>query len=878
MRMRRMALWTALALLAVAPCGWAGEVDVKALIQEFLEQTPAVERTPAQLEAAYSQVLDSFLPQMGSENPGERQGPEQTFQEICWKAGRPGADASRLAVCKAIVSRLGKNPPKMARVWLLKQLEHIGSAEAVDCLAGILKDQDKLVRERARRALQNNRSEEATPVLVAALGSAKEPSWRVGLLNALGYRNDPRALKPLIAQAGDDNDDVRTAAAKALARLGDKAALDVIAAGMTQGSDRAKRAAADAYLLLADQIVARGDKATALGIYRKLLAASGHIRCAAIIGIGRAGGLKELDTIFAALGDPDARVRGAALAALGLLPAREVTQAMIARMKSASPEMKVVLLRALAQGADKDSLPAFLEAAKDANQAVRVAAYEGMGELRNEAAAPVLVAAVAGKEGDELSAAKAAVNRIPGDAVTQALIAALGDAPASGRVELIQCLAARRSPPTVPALLKSAQDPDAAVRTEALKAVADLADEKAVPDLVRLLVSAKESRERDAAERTLVAVCKRSDDVEGRAKPVLAALAAASVPARVSLLRVLGRLGGDGALKAVRTGLKDPSAEVQDAAFRALPSWATLEVANDLLDMAKSDAELARRVLALRGAVDVAGKLSDQPAAEILKLYERAMAAAARPEDKKMVLGGMGSMANLGALELAERYLADPALKAEAEVAVGQIARSLSGSHKDKAREVCQKLIAATKNDRVRNEAKQTIDLIERFEDYITAWLVSGPHTAPGKDGPALLGIAFPPEKPGDTTAAWKPMPVGTTPAQPWLLEFDKTLGGNDRAAYLRTRLYSPKKQEAQMELGSDDGVKLWIGGKLVHENNASRPCSPGQDRKKVALEEGWQDLLMKVTQGGGEWSCCLRFRAADGGKLDGVKADPAGQ
>jgi hypothetical protein len=121
-------------------------------------------------------------------------------------------------------------------------------------------------------------------------------------------------------------------------------------------------------------------------------------------------------------------------------------------------------------------------------------------------------------------------------------------------------------------------------------------------------------------------------------------------------------------------------------------------------------------------------------------------------------------------------------------------------------------------------------------------------------------------------------MPVGTTPSRPWLIEFDKVLGGGNRAAYIRSRLYSPKKQEARMELGSDDGVKLWIGGKLVHENNSFRPCSPGQDKKKVALPEGWSDLLMKVTQGGGEWSCCLRFRASDGSKLEGVKADPAGQ
>ena len=868
----------ALALAAACTLALAGEPSADELAKEFLGQTPAVERTPQQLEAAYAKVLDSLAPNMGSEDPGKRQGPEQTLQAICWYAGRPGAEAHRLAVCKAMVARLGGDLPKLTRVWLIKQLEHIGAAEAVERLGTLLADAEPRIRERARRALQNNPDPKATGTLLAALGKARDAKWRVALINAIACREDAAALKPLLGQAGDGNDDVRSAAVGALARIGDKAATAAIAAARTKGSGKARNAATDAALALADRLCRKGDKATALGIYRGLLEAKGHLRCAAIVGIGRAGGLKELETIFTALADADPQVRGAGLSALGLLPAREVNQAMTARIKSADAATKVLLLRALADGRDPESLPTFLAAAKDADAAVRIAAYQGMGDLANPAAAAALVAVVAKAEGKELIAARAAVDRIPGDPVTAALTAALATAPPAGRVQLVQSLAARRTKAVVPTFLKCAQDPDAAVRAEALKALANLAEIDAAPTLVGFLVKATDKRERQAAANTVAAVCRRSDDVEARVAPLLAAIPGASADARVALVQVLGRLGGTKALAAVRAALKDSSPEVQDAAFRALPSWVDLGVANELLAIAKSQAPLPRRVVALRGAVEVAGKLGGQPPATILKLYQDAMAAAPRPEDRKLVLGGMAGTASLGALDLAVRYLADPALQAEAEVAASRIARGISGSHKAKAREVCQKLADSAKQDRVRREAKETIALIERFDDYITAWEVSPPYTAAGKEAQALIGVVFPPEKPDDKTTAWKPMKVGTTPTRPWLLEFNRTIGGNDRAVYVRTRVYSPKAQPALMELGSDDGVKVWLNDKVVHTNNATRPCSPGQDKAKVALERGWNTLRVKVTQGGGEWALCLRFRAPDGKPLEGVRADPAGE
>ena len=77
------------------------------------------------------------------------------------------------------------------------------------------------------------------------------------------------------------------------------------------------------------------------------------------------------------------------------------------------------------------------------------------------------------------------------------------------------------------------------------------------------------------------------------------------------------------------------------------------------------------------------------------------------------------------------------------------------------------------------------------------------------------------------------------------------------------------------LELGSDDGIKVWLNGQVVHANNATRPCTPNQDKAKVKLKQGENTLLIKITQGGGQWTTCCRLRAPDGKELPGVAIAP---
>ena len=88
----------------------------------------------------------------------------------------------------------------------------------------------------------------------------------------------------------------------------------------------------------------------------------------------------------------------------------------------------------------------------------------------------------------------------------------------------------------------------------------------------------------------------------------------------------------------------------------------------------------------------------------------------------------------------------------------------------------------------------------------------------------------------------------------------------------MKTRVWSPADHDVQLQIGSDDGVKAWVNGKLVHANNANRGCKPGDDKAKARLAKGWNTVLMKVVDNSSQWAFCLRIVQPDGAVLDGLR------
>ncbi len=580
--------------------------------------------------------------------------------------------------------------------------------------------------------------------------------------------------------------------------------------------------------------------------------------------------------VIDALKSPDVEMQTGAIAIVREIAGEEVTKALAQELPNLGPATQVQLLSALADRGDAVALPAVIAAIKSKDESVRVAALKAVGQIGNASSVSLLAQQAATAKGEEQKAARESLYRLRGPEVDAAILQGLPSAAADVKVELISAVGERNIGGSIEMLLRTARDEDRKVRVESLKVLRVVGKPEDMPALVNLAIGVKSDSDRTEVEKTLAAVAHKIEDKTRQAAAVLAVLPNVKDGSdRASLLRTLGRIGDSSALPTLRTALSAREADLQDAAIRALSDWPTAEPVPDLLKVAQTAENARYKTLALRGFVRLLGLESGRSADETIDLYKKAMELAGDAQEKKRVLSGLASARSVAAMNMAAQYLDDLPLHLEAESATVQIAQSVYGADPARAKEVLAKVIAATKQDAVRQQAQEILNQIERFDDYVVVWQVSGPYT---KDVEAseLFDAVFAPEQEGQEIE-WKAMPVGTTPESPWLVEPDKveSLKGDNRVVYLRTRISSPKEQKARLELGSDDGVKVWLNGQLVHQNNAVRPTQPGQDKVDVTLKEGVSTVLVKLTQSAGQWSVCLRFRAPDGGKLEGLKIEP---
>ncbi len=90
--------------------------------------------------------------------------------------------------------------------------------------------------------------------------------------------------------------------------------------------------------------------------------------------------------------------------------------------------------------------------------------------------------------------------------------------------------------------------------------------------------------------------------------------------------------------------------------------------------------------------------------------------------------------------------------------------------------------------------------------------------------------------------------------------EKDPACPATQMVAYAWTTVTSDYDGEAIIALGSDDGVRVWLNGSLVHDRQILRWFVEDSDIVPVILKKGTNTLLVKVDQGVGGWNFGFRI------------------
>lgn len=155
----------------------------------------------------------------------------------------------------------------------------------------------------------------------------------------------------------------------------------------------------------------------------------------------------------------------------------------------------------------------------------------------------------------------------------------------------------------------------------------------------------------------------------------------------------------------------------------------------------------------------------------------------------------------------------------------------------------------------------------QALRDRAAATPQAGPwHVAPfftAADYDAAYDTVFPPEQAVDKPAAaleaaaiWQAMPD-------WQDGALQTLPNDGAGAtYLYRILSAPRADKVTFSLGSNDGIRVWLNGKAIHNNRTKRAVAADQDTVQAELAAGENVLLMKIVDAGGAHGFYFRMTA----------------
>jgi HEAT repeat protein len=523
-------------------------------------------------------------------------------------------------------------------------------------------------------------------------------------------------------------------------------------------------------------------------------------------------------------------VARAAILALGDIGDDRCVETLANLRKNTRPELQAPLTEAsfraaealIARGAGEKAAAIYEELNNpSAPENVRITAVQGIAAAKGAGAIGDLLKLINGSdERMQLVAARCA-QRICGENVTKQLTEALNDASPDAQAVLLEMLGQRGDASALPAVAKYIQVTNPDVRIAAVGAMRYIGNGSMVEGLAKLAAQAT-GPERDAARESLKwmrgqcvddAILKQLGNTESRVSAELVRAAA------VRLMKP--------AFGIMLKHVNDPDESVRVPVIYNVGKLANPE---DLGAVLKAFSKLET------------GQSPDVAKDALVRICQQTA------DENQRTRGLIESLNS-----------AEPSV----QIIIVQALTNLKGQPALDAIRGCVR----SSSPQVKKAAQKA--LADWGPAYCTQWVFAGPYQKDGAGHTDLFDVAFPPED-ADANVDWKPL-NGQRGRD---MNLERVAKQDNCCAYLRTQITSDEEQDVILSFGSDDGIKAWVNGKVVHANNATRGLTPDQDKVPVKLNKGVNALVVKVTNGGGQWAFSCGICAVEGGPPNTLKLE----
>jgi hypothetical protein len=299
--------------------------------------------------------------------------------------------------------------------------------------------------------------------------------------------------------------------------------------------------------------------------------------------------------------------------------------------------------------------------------------------------------------------------RLRGEGVSQAIVEQIDAASPDVQVTLIEVLSARRALDILPELLDRAMVDTAATRMAVMTALAKLGQSQHVPAMLAGVLKAKPGRERDAAERAVVAVCERGDDPPSADELILAAWGDFSPEQQTQLLTTLGRVGGEQALAKIEDAIASDDADLREQGVRALCNWPNGTVADRIIILLMDDKFSSQRPILINALTRIAVATDGRSDAERLARLRQAMSLCETDAQRNEVLRRAQVIRLRETLHFLLSFFDQPAFTEQACLSIVELAhhRGLREPNKDLFFPALDKVVSVSKDPTTVDRAKR---------------------------------------------------------------------------------------------------------------------------------------------------------------------------
>ncbi len=602
------------------------------------------------------------------------------------------ASASNKEKMDKLIATLKSDASQKDKADACRQLGIIGDKDAIPVLASLLGDEK--MAHMARYALEPIPGAEVDNAFLSALNQLHGRPL-IGVITSVGVRHNSQAISQLTALMFSTEPGVGPAAANSLGSIGTAPAAKALQAAWANTPAPGHLVFAEGMLRCAEGLSNKGLRKEALAIYDTLQNAKvpHQVRAGALRGaILNRPSNEAMILLKQSLHGNDFILVDAAIRTAMEMPGMDVTAALATDFGNYSEDQKLLVIQALGKrGESAVALDNLKRWSNHPKPAIRLAAIRALAEIGDASSVPHFTGLMSDSNPEVAQAAQEALASMKVKEANEMVMMMLAGNDAANKLNGIELIGRRRMVEALPELLNAGTNSDVKVRVAAVKRIGELGGTKELPALIGFLNNGKDSQDTEAAQQALVAICGREQNTDESAAKLVDALGSAETAQKLVLLRTLGSIGGQKALKAVRAAVDDSNADIHIAALRELSSWKTTDALPELLGLAKSAANPTDKMVCLRGYLSWAGD-NELPAAKRLAMCQDIAPLVQQPDEKKLLLGTLGGITSPDAVTAIAPYLGDDAVKEEASAATVSIAEKILKDNKDK--DVASKLTA----------------------------------------------------------------------------------------------------------------------------------------------------------------------------------------